>query len=76
MVLINDIFLTILQVKKSEGELNDETDGLAIAGLIIWIPSFTIMFLHLKNIRLQKRTMNQANLPMPLSGSFFNQIED
>ena len=68
--------MTILQVKKPEAQLNDETDGLAIGCLILWIPSFIINFLHLRNIRMQKKCINVPNLPMPLSGSLINEIED
>ena len=25
---------------------------------------------------MQKRTMNQVNLPMPLSGAFYNQVDE
>ena len=73
--LLNDIGFTIVQASADEAQLNDTTDGLAIACLILWIPSFTINFLHLKNIRMQKKKMSQAtHLQLPLTGSVFNQI--
>ena len=76
LCLLNDAGLTILQLQQSEAQRNESTDGLAIGGLILWIPSFTINFLHLRNIRMQKKCLTDVpNLPMPLSGSLINEID-
>ena len=58
MSLLNDVLFTIFQLQA--GSANDESDGLAITCLIIWVPSFTINLLHLKNIRTQQRVVEEA----------------
>ena len=61
--LINDLVVTIMNAQAQERQAdnidqnnsNDTSDGLAITCLILWIPSFTINFLHMKNSRMQKK---------------------
>ena len=55
--LFNDLVVTIVQAESQSdiNEKNDTSDGLAISCMILWIPSFTINFLHMKNSRMQKK---------------------